>query len=684
MAPMPAPFSTAFATRCAAILAVCVSFAALAQPTDADFAAARDAYRAGDSARLDHLAPRLKGHLLEPYVQYWRLRLKLDDADPAAVRAFLERYADMPLADRLRGEWLKSLGRRGAWELFAAEYPARVAEDVELSCYAAQLQLQRKRDGDNPALEVRQLWFSGHEQPEACQPLFGALLAQGALSARDVWARFRLAHEAGNFRFAARIAGELPPSERPSPREFQRIDRGARAALAKGEFRWTSPTDRELALYALDRVAQTDVAAAHEAWAKWRARLPEADRLYGNLLVAYVGARQLVPAASNWYREAEGASQNEAQRAWRVRAALRAGTWSEVVRAIDAMPPDEALDPAWRYWKARALAATGHEQDATRLYGGLATEPNFYGFLAAEALGASIMPISEPLAPEPDALSAFAARDAVQRVVKLSALDLRTEAQREWVAVVRGLDDGGLLLAATFAQSNGLYDRSINTADRTRRRHDFALRYPTPFGAEIEAAARDNGLDPALVYGLVRQESRFVSNIVSTAGAVGLMQLMPPTARWVARQTGGEDRAARLDNPSLNVRLGAYYLRYVLAKLDGLPVLGAAAYNAGPGRAQVWRGAVPLEGAIYAETIPFNETRDYVKKVLTNAMFYQARLGLRYVALHDRLGVVAPRGAAANIEKNVERSIDQGVDSGADTAVAVPDESPADRPEPDR
>src|SRR5439155_11182173 len=214
MAPMPAPFSTAFATRCAAILAVCVSFAALAQPTDADFAAARDAYRAGDSARLDHLAPRLKGHLLEPYVAYWRLRLKLDDADPSTVRAFLERYADMPLADRLRGEWLKSLGRRGAWELFAAEYPARVAEDVELSCYAAQLQLQRKRDGDNPALEVRRLWFSGHEQPEACQPLFGALLAQGALSARDVWARFRLAHEAGNFRFAARIAGELPPSER--------------------------------------------------------------------------------------------------------------------------------------------------------------------------------------------------------------------------------------------------------------------------------------------------------------------------------------------------------------------------------------------------------------------------------------------------------------------------------------
>ncbi len=684
MLPMSALLSSTFAARCATTLAACISFAALGQPTDADFAAARDAYRAGDSARLERLAPRLKGHLLEPNVQYWRLRLKLDAADPAAVRAFLERYADMPLADRLRGEWLKSLGKRGAWEIFGAEYPARAAEDVELACYAAQFQLQRKREGDNPALEVRRFWFNGHEQPESCQPLFSALLAQGALSTRDVWARFRLAHEAGNFRLAARIAAELAVPERPSPREFQRIDRGARAALAKGEFRWTAPTDREMALYALDRVVQTDVAAAHEAWAKWRGRLPEADRLYGNLLVAFNAARQLVPAASDWYREAEGAALNEAQRAWRVRAALRAGNWAEVGRAIDAMPPDEALDPAWRYWKARALAAIGHDEDATRLYGGLATEQHFYAFLAAEALGASLMPISEPLTPESAALTAFAARDAVQRVVRLSALDLRPDAQREWLAVVRGLDDDGLLLAATFAQGNRLYDRSINTAERTRRRHDFGLRYPTPFETEIEAASRDNGLDPALVYGLVRQESRFVSDIVSGAGAVGLMQLMPPTARWVARQTGADSRPLRLDDPALNVRLGAYYLRYVLGKLDGEPVLAAAAYNAGPGRAQAWRGMAPLEGAIYAETIPFNETRDYVKRVLANAMFYQARLGSRYVALHDRLGVVSPRGGAANIEKSVEKSVDKGVDSGAESAVAAPDAVPADRPEPDR
>ena len=637
--------------RASIAIAACTLFILLparSQPTDADFIAARDAYRAGDAARLERLAPGLKGHLLEPYVTYWQLTLRLDDADPMAVKAFLDRYADMPLGDRLRDEWLKSLAKRGEWKAFSEAYVKRVGEDTELACYVAQW--KRQTQGDGALDDARGFWFSGQDQPESCRPVFVALLANGRLTSSDIWARFRLAHEAGNYRLAARIAAELPQDERPTPREFDRIDRAARAVLTKGDFRFSTLMGRELALYALDRLAATDAAAARAAWLGWRSRLPEADRMYGNLLVAYNAARQLLPSANQWYREAEGAPTNETQRAWRVRATLRAASWRDVVAAIDAMPEAEAQDASWRYWKARALAATGHTDDATRLYGSLATEHHFYGFLAAEALGASIAPASEPLSPDPDALASFGARTAVQRVVKLSSLDLRPEGQREWVRVVRGLDDDGLLLAAVFAQRNQLYDRSINTADRTRQRHDFALRYPTPYRAEIDEAARTNGLDPAFVYGLVRQESRFVSDVVSSAGAVGLMQLMAPTARWAARRSGLSDtRSMRLDEPVLNTELGTYYLRYVMDRLGGLPVLAAAAYNAGPGRAQSWRGDAPLEGAVYIETIPFNETREYTKKVLANTMFYQAELGLPYISLRDRLGTVAPRGANDNV-----------------------------------
>jgi soluble lytic murein transglycosylase len=636
----------AMAAGLAASLANFAGGAALGEPTDADFAVARDAFHAGDAARLERIAPRLKGHLLESYVEYWQLRLKLDDADPDRVRSFLARREGGPLADRLRGEWLKSLAKREQWTLFAAEYPKRAGDDTELGCYA--IQWQRIREGDGALDLARPLWFSGQEQPESCQPLFAALLALGKLTSQDVWTRFRQAHEAGNFRLTGRLLDLLPAGERPAQAEVSRVERNPAQVLGKGDFRWSSKGGRELALYALDRAARSDAGAAHDAWVKWRSRVPDPDRKYGNLLIAYNAARQLLPSANTWYREAEGASQNEQQHAWRVRAALRALAWDDVGRAIDAMPEAQTLDPAWRYWKARALSVAGKGDDATRLYGSLATEHHFYGFLAAEALGAAVMPVSEPLPADAPALTAFGARDDVQRVIRLTALDLRPEAQREWLYVVRALDDDALLLAAEVARRNGLYDRSINTAERTQRRHDFSLRYPTPYRTEIGAAARDYQIDEAWAFGLARQESRFIADIMSSAGAVGLMQLMPATARWVARQIGRADyRVSSLDQPELNAQMGNYYLRHVLDRLDGMPVLATAAYNAGPGRAQAWRGTAPMEGAIYAETIPFNETRDYVKKVLANAMFYQAQLGLPYVALRERLGVVAPKGASA-------------------------------------
>jgi soluble lytic murein transglycosylase len=642
MPPVPGSLlrCTAFAAGSLFAVALC------AQPTDADFLAARDAFLANDAATLERIAPRAKGHLLESYVGYWQLRLRLDDATPERVRSFLDLNDGTPLADTLRGEWLKSLGKRALWSDFAADYPKRSGEDTELACFALQWRREANREG--ALADARQYWFSGRDQPDACQPLFTELEATGRITPDDIWSRFRLAHEAGNFRLAARLVGELPAGERPAASDYDRVERNSGPALAKGDFRFGSRSGREMALYALDRVARSDADAAHRAWTRWRARLPEADRRYGNLLVAYSAARQLLPDANAWYRDVGDAPLNEGQREWRVRAALRALAWHDVARAIDAMPEAQAQEQAWRYWKARAFEAQSRKEDALRLFGSLAAEPHFYGFLAADAIGASIMPVSEPLPVDDEALAAFGARPAVQRVLRLASLGMRPEAQREWTYVVRGIDDRSLLLASEFARRNGLYDRSINTADRTQRRHDFGLRYQTPYREAIGAAVREMDLDEAWVFGLTRQESRFAADVISSAGAIGLMQLMAPTARWIAQQTHRTDyRITQLEQPEINARFGTYYLRHVLDRLDGLPVLATAAYNAGPGRAQSWRGAAPLEGAIYAETIPFNETRDYVKKVMANAMFYQAQLGLPYVTLTDRLGIVTPRGATA-------------------------------------
>ena len=632
-----------------ALIAVAWPFAPALAQTDADFLAAKAAFERGDRARLAVLAPKLARHELAPYVEYWQLKAGLEEASSAAVRAYLERYPNTPLADRLRADWLKLLGRTAVWHQFAVDWPPPASDDVELACYGVLYKWQR--DGDDALVAAKPLWFTEKATPEACEPAFAALIQRGDLTPADRRARFRLAHEAGNLRTAQALGAGLPGKDRVPDREFGEVSREPLRALDRGNFAWTTGGGRELALFALERAARADAGAARPAWVKVRDRMPEADRRYGNARLAFHAARQLNPAANDWFREAGSVPLSADAHAWRVRAALRAQAWDDVAAAIDAMPEAQRQEAAWRYWRARALAAQGRGDDANALLAVLAGETHFYGVLAAEALGRRFVPpASVPVTPPADAVAAFAARPAVKRAVKLAELDLRPESQREWVYVVRSLpDDDALLLAAGYASSVGLYDRAINTADRTQARHDYALRYLAPYRTEFEAAAKAHDVDVALLYAIARQESRFAVDIVSSAGAVGLMQLMPGTARWVAKQLARNDyRPALIGDAELNTQFGAYYFKYWLERLDRMPALAAAAYNAGPGRAQAWRPPAPLEGAIWVETIPFNETRDYVKKVLANAIVYGHAFNSSQQPLTTRLGTVAPRNGAVN------------------------------------
>jgi soluble lytic murein transglycosylase len=271
--------------------------------------------------------------------------------------------------------------------------------------------------------------------------------------------------------------------------------------------------------------------------------------------------------------------------------------------------------------------------------------PDFYGVLAAEELG-------EPLAlpqtvhlPGDDDIAQAKRHPGLARALELYRLNLRSEASREWAFTIRGFDDRRLIAAAELARRSDLYDRAINTADRTTALHNYPLRYLAPFREVFSEYARAFDLEESWVLGLTRQESRFIVDAKSSAGARGLMQLMPATARWVAHKIGlKEFHPGNVAEPSINVNLGTSYLKLVLDDL-GHPVLASAAYNAGPGRARRWRNSKPLEGAIYAETIPFNETRDYVKKVMANTMYYAAILNGASVPLKQRLGEVSAKAA---------------------------------------
>ena len=632
-------------TRVVALLLLVAATSAQAQG-DTDFLAAKAAFDKGDRARLAALGPKLGGHVLAPYVEYWQLKLALEDASPVAVRAYLDRYPNTPLADRLRVEWLKSLARKALWERFALDYAAVPGDDVDFACTT--LLFRWQRDGDEVLAAAKPLWLTEKATPDSCEPLFAALIARGDIGLAERKARFRLAGEAGNLRVAQAVGSGLPGADKITDRELAAVQQDPLAALNRGGFAFSTGSGRELALVALERAARSDAEAARPGWVKIRDRLPAADRQYGNARLAYHAARQLNPSANVWFREGAGAAMSTEAGAWRVRAALRAQAWDDVLLAIDAMPETQRQEAAWRYWRARALASKGRTDDANALLAALAPEVNFYGLLAAEALGQRfVLPASVPVMPSAAGLAAFGGRAEVKRVSKLAELEMRPESLREWQYIVRGLDDDALLLAAEHARRVGLYDRAINTAERTASRHDYGLRYLAPYRADFDAAAKTNDVDVALLYGIARQESRFIPEIVSSAGAIGLMQLMPGTAKWVAKQTGRSDfRGNQVVQTELNTQFGAYYFKYWLERLDRMPALAAAAYNAGPGRAQQWRPvATPLEGAIWVETIPFNETRDYVKKVLANAMVYGQSFQTSQEPLTTRLGVVTPRGA---------------------------------------
>jgi len=228
----------------------------------------------------------------------------------------------------------------------------------------------------------------------------------------------------------------------------------------------------------------------------------------------------------------------------------------------------------------------------------------------------------------------------------LYELGLRQDANQEWNWSIREFSDSQLLASAELARRMKWYDRAINTAERTRNLHDFELRFLAPYRELAQKAARDNDIDEAWVFGLMRQESRFINVARSSVGASGLMQIMPATARWIAQRLGIKGfRPQEMQDPARNIQFGAYYLKHVQTTLDDSPVLATAAYNAGPSRAQRWRDSRPMEAAVYIESIPFTETRDYVKKVMSNAMYYAARFGQPSVLLKDRLGTVPPRKA---------------------------------------
>lgn len=622
---------------------------------DDDFLVARDAFRVGDMARLNALSKRLEGHVLAPYLSYYQIQMRLKDASAEEVRHFIAENGDSPLSDRLRADWLRVLGQQQNWALFLKEYPSLVNYDDDLACYALQARLQ---GGDGSvAQDAMHKWFAGTELPLTCKPVFDALAVAGTLKVEDVWMRIRLALELGNVSVARQAAEYLPEPLRQGIKELEKVAENPQRFLDSNAVDTQSRPGRELAMFAVYRLARSQPAAALPYWDRLRSQFGPEEQGYVWGQMAFHAARKHDPLALKWFREARETPLSDLQLTWRVRAALRERDWQQVSAGIGAMPETLQNQGVWRYWKARALKASGKTVPANAILVPLSREHNFYGQLATEELGAVVSNPSATYEPDAEEIKAVNSVRGIQRALALYQLNLRTEANREWLWTTRSFDDKQLLAAAELARRNNWLDRAINTADKTKELHDFSLRYPAPHRELMQSYARERDLDEAWVYGLIRQESRFVQQARSNVGASGLMQLMPATAQWIAKRMGLKRFRQHLVNQiDTNISFGTYYLKYVLDTNDGQPVLATAAYNAGPSRAKRWKDEKDLEGAIYAESIPFSETRDYVQKVMSNAGYYANRFGRQLVSLKQRLGTIAGKNGKKECQGGDERS----------------------------
>jgi soluble lytic murein transglycosylase len=625
----------------------------------------QQAFREGNRAKLTQLLPLARGNQLEPWAAYWELRARLDTATPAEIQDFFTRYAGTYQEDRLRNDWLLLLGQRRDWSAFASEYAKyRMNDDREVRCYA--LFVKEIQNGGVPAPgaaeEVRHLWMSQRDADDACTFAMSRLVdAQGSrrITTQDIWRKARLAVEYNKPRAAAGAVEIVAPEALAALTQLM----NSPAKYLTARVFAASRARREMVVLALIRMAAGGLEqTATQLEDKWGPQLSpeERDWVWGVLArqtAQRLGAASGDDALGYFAKVTRDADLTDEMLAWKARAALRATRgvqWRELGQAVDAMSDEMRRQPAWVYWKARALQAQGGDDrraQAQQLFQSIASVNGFYEQLALEELGQKVTVPARPPAPTEQEKAAARSDPSLQRALYAIALGLRSEGVREWnyrtnLAKPGGMDDRELLAAAQLACEREVWDRCINTSERTKGVFDVEQRFPTPHRDVVVRRSQEISLDPAYVYGLIRQESRFVTDARSSVGAGGLMQVMPATARWTARKLGIPFTSDQLHDRDTNIAIGTGYLKLVLDDFDGSMALAAAAYNAGPRRPRTWRNGPPLEAAAWAENVPFPETRDYVKKVLANTTMYAAILTGQPQSLKARLGRVGPRSAA--------------------------------------
>lgn len=572
----------------------------------------------GDYAGFSQLKQQLRSYPLHRYLDYQDFKHNVRRLKSAEVDHFLDRYADSFLSRYARGVWLWELSRRQDWNQFLSYYDQR--SDRSLACYAAwaKIKVAKLSQRERMAL-AKDKYRVAYSQPDACDPIFAWLKARGGLSQTLIWQRVELALDKRNWKLARALAKQLTGRYQQQYQAWLDVRRNPEI-IAEARFHKDTVQHRKLALYAVNRVLAKDLVEAETLWVTLKARYVFADeaRYALDRRLAIRSAQRHYDDALSRFLALPREAVNERTREWRVRAALRTQDWRGALQGLLVMPAEEQMRDEWVYWRGRAEHELGNRHVARLAYERLAQKRGYYSFLAAERLGRGYAFTPDSPQVNINSVKALAATPTFQRVQELLAVEQMNYARVEWARGIKDLDKSGQLAAAQLAHRWGWHEQAIRIAASLGHYDDLDLRFAMPYREHVESHAEQVGIDPNWAQAIMRRESAYAPDARSSVGARGLMQLMPNTAKHVARQQGWRWQGVKkLNQPELNIQFGTAYLAELSDEHQNEIALATAAYNAGPHRVRKW---MPKEGEqlpmdIWIDTIPFDETRKYVHAV---------------------------------------------------------------------
>lgn len=623
-------------------------YVSVTHAADEQFNDALQAANAGNIGLLQQFQTSMQNDVLGYYPEYWSLNANLAIQPASNIVNFAQRYPQSAMAEKLAADYVEEKVKQAD---FATAQPVLQyvsnADQAE-SCAVAQV---RAKSGDSLIFaEYKDVWLNTNSQPEPCMGLGRMMLSSPLMTEQDrqqrLWGQLRAGQSGQALATAQTLGMSLSLSQ------LNQIQANPLNYL------WSAPkasaTDHAYLVFALGRLADSDLNTAISSVQRAAQGTPVQVQKALYRVVGYIGGTTVMK--NNFNREvldyldaSYGLPFSAEEAEIYARQAIRFSSWESLIRAIDAMSVSQKQEDRWQYWLARASEQrgdAGSKRTAQEIFKRLAHGDDYHNLLAKDHLGQSYNNIPNNVQPSNSDIQRLNQDIHFSRAFALRRVNAPDNyINREWNWAVRQAylkhDDGLLLAAAKRATDMGWYDRAIYAADRTENKHNYAYRYAMPHQSYVVSHSRNAGIDPAWAYGLMRQESRFVSHARSHVGAGGLMQIMPDTAKLVARQMGETYNPAALTDMNTNIRYGTFYLSMIQSQLSNSPVLATAGYNAGPNRARRWQPDVqPIAADQYTETIPLIETRDYVKHVMTNATHYGVLLGQGAQSIEKRMNII--------------------------------------------